>query len=146
MEANARATGVCRFLWDEPLVIVPGRMASPLYKLLREALATARREGRSDLDEFEQLMNDLMAASLAAGRNTPSVSDHGNTVTGGSASGELLVVEAAALLGRSARRICQLLDNGQLTGRRSGGIRLVDIASIEALKRRSHHGESATGT
>ncbi|MBA2281354.1 MAG: helix-turn-helix domain-containing protein [Acidimicrobiia bacterium] len=115
------------------MVVVPGRLAGPLWRLLGDALRDARRNGRQDLDELEQLQRDLMAAALAASRD-PVPSDVGSAVDAGSSEAPasyVPVVEAAGLLEVSGRRVRQLLESGQLSGRRSGALWLVDVASIE---------------
>lgn len=134
-----------RFLIDEPVVVVPGRLCAPLWELLAAALERSRRNGQTASPEIEQLARDLMAASLASGRarDAPRSSDCGSEVDAdSSAPGEststvwITTTEAADLLGVSDRRVRQLLDSEKLAGRRAGATRLVDEASVNERLRR----------
>lgn len=127
-----------RFLLDGPAVVVPGRLAGPVWRALDDALRRARADGiRSGLDDLEDLALALMEAA-AASDPAPRSSDVGSSLDGSSSEAggsAVTVAEAAALLGIGDRRVRQLLDVGQLTGRLSGGVWLVDVVSIEERRR-----------
>lgn len=124
-----------RHLNSMPTVVVPAHLASHVSRPLEAALEERRRRGQAVPQELLELVMDLVALgrwSEGERLGSDRSSDVGTLLAseGAEPGVWLTTTEAAELLDVTPRWVRQLADDGRLRARWSGGVRLIDPASV----------------
>lgn len=108
-----------------PAVLVGGRQAGTLIRLLEPGRRQAERDGRTLPSEVVEVLEAL--AELAQ-RQRGAFDDDEHPVREW-----IPTAEAAVMLGHCERQVRNLVRNGRLSGRKLDGRLLIDVADVYAL-------------